>query len=143
MRDSHQVQKIGRRLLQSAHPRIAPCRDGCAVQWKSVAHSQNFFVVQRFKGILTYFYRKDFALVMLCSVANQNLIPTPNPLPKTSQSVHPVIPHARVIGITLVLRDCAFGIMAQYHFRDASLGPHFQLFCMPLILDDISIPRGV
>lgn len=55
---------------------------------------------------------------------------------------HPVLPHAHVNGITLLLRNCCFGTTTRYCFQDASLGPNLAAFLyieLLLILNSILI----
>lgn len=64
----------------------------------------------------------------------------------TMANDHPLNSHVHVIGITLVVWNCCFGTLAQYCFRDASLGLNLAAFLYiksPLITNYISIPRGV
>lgn len=48
----------------------------------------------------------------------------------TVADTHPVIPHVRVNGIILVLRNRYFGAMAQYCFSNLSLETIFSSFCV-------------
>lgn len=65
----------------------------------------------------------------------------------TAASGHPAISHTHVNGITLVLRNCYFGTIAHYYFRDVTLELNSAALLyieLPLIYGELyTDPRGV
>lgn len=134
------------------HPCAALCRDGCVVRRKSTARGQNLYVLQKSSQYFNVRLKKRFSLLMLCrdcnlashrglSVTASGGLAAARPLAflaicrfagrgtaSTAVDSYPVIPHARVDGITSVSRKRCFGIIAQYCFRDVRLDPYLAPF---------------